>query len=59
VKKTNREGQLQQVTATVKANKGSLKHILILNNLPDKTTLAQYSIHNSNWQNFTFTVWFS
>jgi len=56
VKKANREGQLQQVTATVKANKGSLKHILILNNLPDKTTLAQYSIHNSNWQNFTFTV---
>jgi len=34
----------------------SHKHVLILNNLPDKTTLVQYSIHNSNWQNFTFTA---
>jgi len=32
------------------------KQVLILNNLPDKTTLEQYSIYNLNWQDFTFIV---
>jgi len=32
----------------------SHKHNLSLNNLPDKTTVVQYSICNLNWQNLTF-----
>jgi len=37
----------------------SHKHNLSLNNLPDKTTLVWYSIYNLNWQNITFSAWFS
>jgi len=25
--------------------------------LPDNTTLVQYSLCKSNWQNFPFTIW--